>query len=143
MSNFFDAFDTVKQAEEGATLHFRLPQTGEYAYNEGAPVTITFKGPKSAAGRAAGSKLVAKSTAVLRKYKKTPDATLSDDDSLALRKIKAESYASLAIAWTGFEKDGKSIPLSADNVFDMLTTYWDLYEQTHEFFEAKDSFLKS
>ena len=143
MSNFFDAFDTVKQAEEGSTLHFKLPQTGEYAFNEGVPVTITFKGPKSAAGRAAGGKLLTKSKAILRKYKNNPDSLLSDEDSATLRKFKAESYASLAIAWTGFEKDGKSIPLSADNVFDMLTTYWDLYEQTHEFFEAKDSFLKS
>lgn len=143
MSNFFDAFDTVKQAEQGATLHFKLPQTGEYAYNEGTPLTITFKGPKSAAGRQAGSRLAAKMGAILRKYKKNPDSLLSDDDSAALRKIKAESYASLATAWTGFEKDGKDIPLTPDNVYEMLISYWDLLDQASEFMESKDSFLKS
>lgn len=143
MANFLDAFDTVKQAEQGATLHFKLPQTGEYAFNDGVPLTITFKGPKSAAGRQAGNKLAARVGAILRKYKKNPDSLLSDEDTEALRKIKAESYASLATAWTGFEKDGKEIPLNPDNVCDMLITYRDLLDQTTEFMESKESFLKS
>jgi len=144
MAFLLDAFDTVKQAEEGATLHFKFPQAGELAYNEDVPVTITVKGPRSAAGRRAVGKMVARSKNILRKYDKKPDAVISDDDADALRKIRAEAYSELATDWTGFEgADGKLIPMTPANVADTLYKYWELLDQLHDFMEQKDSFLKA
>lgn len=143
MSNFFDIFDTVKQAESGSALHFKVPATGELAYNGETPVTVTFKGPKSASGQAASSKLTARASSVFRKYKKDPDAIMSPADQESLKKFRIDFYSSLAVSWTGFESQGKEVKFSADAVAEMLSTYLDLYEQTKDFFEAKDSFLKS
>lgn len=144
MANFLDAFDTVKQAEEGATLHFKFPQTGDYAYNDGEPVTITVKGPRSSSGRKAIGRMLARSKAILRKYDKKPDAIVSDEDSDTLRKIRAEAYSELATNWTGFEgSDGKTIPMTQPNVADVLYKYWELLDQLHEFMEQKENFLKS
>lgn len=144
MAFLLDAFDTVKQAEDGATLHFKFPATGELAYNEGEPVTITLKGPRSSAGRRAIGKMVARSKAILRKYDKKPEAIVSDEDADLLRKARAEAYSELTTAWTGFEgQDGKPIALTPANVSDTLYKYWELLDQVHEFMEQKESFLKA
>lgn len=143
MDNFLDAFDTVKQAEHGATLHFTLPNTGELAYNGDTPLTITLKGPKSADARKAFGKMVARSKSILRKYDKKPDALISDEDSDTLRKIKSDAYGEIAIDWTGFESGGKQTPMTAANVSDVLFKYLDLFEQVQSFMEQKENFLKA
>lgn len=140
----FKVFDSVAMAEEGSVLHLRIPATNELAYNGDEPVSITFKGPKSSVGREALTKASQRSKAVLRKYEKTPDAIISNEDSLKLREINAESFFEMATGWTGFNDDkDKPIPMTKAAFVDVCKTYHEIYEQINEFVLSKQNFLKS
>ncbi len=140
----FKVFDTVAMAEEGSTLHLRIPATNELAYDGDTPVAITFKGPKSQAGRDALTKASQRTKAVLRKYAKDKDEIISAEDSLKLREINAESFFDMAVSWTGFS-NAKDEPLALTKAefVGQCMAYLDLYEQINEFILGKQSFLKA
>jgi len=144
----FKVFDTVAMAEEGSTLHLRIPATNELAYDvrgdEKIPVAITFKGPKSQAGRDALTKAQQRTKAVLRKYAKDKDEIISAEDSLKLREINAESFFDMAVSWTGFSntKD-EPLPLTKAEFVNQCMTYLGVYEQINEFILGQQSFLKA
>jgi hypothetical protein len=140
----FKVFDSVAMAEEGSTLHLIVPATGLLANDGDTPVTITFKGPKSKDGKAALQKRAARTRMVLKKYDKTPDAILSDDESAQLRKITAEAYAEMAINWTGFSDDkDKPLPLTKENFVKFCLEFMEIQSQIEKFILGEESFLKA
>lgn len=91
-----DIMDTVEKSEAGITFPVLRLDTGEPLINGETPVTITVKGPDSAAYRKAARD-------VQQKRIKIVSAGGEFDDEQA----EIELLAAVTIAWTGFH-DGKA-----------------------------------
>ena len=143
--NIFQKFDTVANAEAGATLHFTLPDSSELAYvdeEKKKPLTVTMVGSASAAHKAFGVKQLRK----LREQptKKSDDKGISDNFFEETAEQQVERLVSVVTGWENMDVDGKGgLDCTPENVKKVFSQYEELRVQAINFLDKRANFTKS
>lgn len=134
------SFDGIGNADRGATLHLRNPETGDLAYNGDIPLTITVKGIHGNEALRVESDILARARRKAGQKKKSDSLTF--EDIVESREQQAEKFARLATAWTGFPSDsGEGLePFSYDAIHKVLLNYSDILYQVREFANEKKNY---
>lgn len=131
MSLLPDCMDTVEKSEAGITFPVLRLDTGEPLVNGETPVTITVKGPDSAAYKRAYRE-------TQNKRLKAVAAGLEFDDEQA----EIELLAAVTMSWTGFH-DGKSeAPCTPENAALVYKRFPVVKDQVQNRVSSRRNFIK-
>jgi hypothetical protein len=133
-------FDTVSQANNGASLHLLVPGSRQPAYldadnkNPKKPLKITLLGMDS---DTYAKHLQEKARARRKKGNDDLDLEQAIDDA-------CELYAKLTTGWENIpDKDGNPMPFNFENAVSLYKQFKDIRVQVGNFIAEQENFIKS
>lgn len=147
--NFMQQFNTVENAESGATLHFVMP-SGGLAYldfDQDKPkkaVTVTMLGASSSAHKKHAVETIRIMREKAKNNKNKKDDNISDDFFEETAQSQVRRLVSVVTEWANIvDEDGKAIKCTKENVKDVFSKYQELRVQAINFLDSDVNFIKS
>lgn len=134
-------FDSVGQANEGATLHLCLPDSTELAYNDGEPLLIQLRGSDS-------DVFTLETQKRLQKNAKDQKKGIEGEEDIDINKSIRQScrlLAKMTIGWSGIpdEKGTGFLKFTPAKAEELYLNYKDIRMQVDKFISQRANFTKA